>query len=153
MKNRTFVAIPIIVLAVVVILIFASCDNAVTPLFEGTWVNSDYDGMLGGPIGEGFAAKMVIKHIDGNDYTCDLYTNHDETTSTQTVLFTVTNEWTDSEGNLFIEALTTIEPDHPDIYGLSKLHADNQTMETNSSLETYPTEIDPAGWYGIYYRQ
>ena len=70
-----------------------------------------------------------------------------------TVPFTVTTEWTDSEGNLFAEIIS-YPPDPEVFYSLGKVHADNQTMESNASEVGYPTEIDPAGEeYSIMYRQ
>ena len=82
-----------------------------------------------------------------------LYDKYDDTTPALTVPFTVTNEWTDSEGNFFTESIS-YPPDPELVYVLSKIHADNQTLEYNVSEVGYPTEIDPAGEdYGIYYRQ
>jgi hypothetical protein len=130
------------------IFISASCDNGVTPDIVGTWVNSDYDGGA-----EENGGKVVIAHVDGNDYTWTIYTNHDDTVPEFTVPFTVTDESTDSEGNLIVKAMSY--PGDPSVvYSFSKIHADNQTMEYNASEVGYPTEIDPAGEdYGIYYRQ
>jgi len=129
------------------ILISAQCDNGVTPSYIGTWINPDYDG------GVGDSGKMVITHVSGDDYLCTMYVNHDDTVPEQTVPFTITNEWTDSEGNLFGESIS-YPGDPPVMYSLFKIHADNQTMEGNVSDIDYPTEIDPAGEdYFIMYRQ
>jgi len=145
MKTRPLVSILSFVFAAAVIFIFASCDNGgVTPTFMGTWVNPDYDGT-------GTPAKMVITHVSGNDYMCVVYENHDDTEPEGTIPVTVTNQWTDSEGNLFSEAISYADEV---IYGLSKIHADNQTIEVNNSYVDYPTEIDPNDEeYYIYYRQ
>jgi hypothetical protein len=92
-------------------------------------------------------------HVSGDDYLCAMYVNHDDTTPEQTVPFTLTNEWTDSEGNLFVESIS-YPGDPPVMCSLSKIHADNQTLEVNTSDIDYPTEIDPAGEdYLIMYRQ
>ena len=149
MRTRTCVLFSIFLLVAAVIFISASCDNgAVTPSMIGTWVNSDYDGGE-----EENGGKVVIAHVDGNDYTWTIYTNHDDTVPEMTVPFTVTSETTDSEGNLFVEVISY--PGDPEyMYSFSKIHADNQTLEYNVSEVGYPTEIDPAGEdYGIYYRQ
>jgi hypothetical protein len=96
---------------------------------------------------------MAITHVSDNDYQCAIYVNHDDTTPMQTVPFTITNEWTDSEGNLFGESIS-YPGDPPVMYSLSKIHADNQTLVVNTSDIDYPTEIDPAGEdYIIMYRQ
>ncbi len=114
----------------------------------GTWVNSDYDGGAGENVG-----KVVVSHVEGNDYIWTMYTNHDDTVPEGTVSFTVTSETTDSEGNLMIKAIS-YPGDPPVMYSLIKIHADNQTMEVTISFVDYPTEIDPTGEdYLIYYRQ
>jgi hypothetical protein len=148
MKTRTLIFICISLVVASAILMSASCDNGVTPSMLGTWVNSDYDGGVSENGG-----KVVIAHVSGNDYTWTIYANHDDTVPEMTVSFTVTSETTDSGGNLIVE--TIAYPGDPEyIYSLSKVHADNQTLEYNASEVGYPTEIDPAGGdYGIYYRQ
>ncbi len=164
MKTRTLVLIPIFIFVVVAIFIFASCDttgngggnDGVTPSIPGTWANPDYDGISG--VGEGGnPAKIVMTAISGNEYTWDIYLNHDDTEAGATVTMTVTNQWTDSEGNLFVEIEGFLLPDPEFVYFLTKIHADNQTMEFNLSYVDYPAEIDPNeiddSDYGIYYRQ
>ena len=160
MKTRTLVLIQIFIFVVVAIFIFASCDttgngDGVTPSIIGTWVNPDYDGLSG--VGEGGPpAKVVMTNISGNEYTWDLYLNHDDTEPQGTVTMTVTNQWTDSEGNLFVE-MEGLIPDGFTGYVLVKIHADNQTLEENISYDDYPTEIDPdeidGSDYIIFYRQ
>ena len=149
MKARTLVLTGIFLLVVAVIFIFASCDNGgVTPTYIGTWINPDYDGTVEG----GNAGKSVVTHVSGNDYMCTMYDKYDDTAPAMTVPFTVTTEWTDSEGNLFAESIS-YPPDPEVFYSLGKVHADNQTMESNGSEVGYPTEIDPAGEeYSIMYR-
>jgi hypothetical protein len=125
-----------------------SCENGggTTLSLLGTWVNSDYNGGENG-------GKVVTAHVDGDDYTWAIYNNHDDTVPVFTVNFTVTSETTDSEGNLMVETISY--PGDPSImYSLTKIHADNQTLEYTASEVGYPTEINPAGGdYGIYYRQ
>ena len=103
MKTRMLVSIPIFVLAVAVIFIFASCDNngGVTPSYVGTWINPDYDFS----VGVGNAGKIVITHVDGNDYMCAEYDKYDDPLPGLLFPVTLTNQWTDSEGNLFIESI------------------------------------------------
>jgi len=149
MRTRTCVLFSIFLLVAAVIFIFASCDNgAVTPSYVGTWVNSDYDGTSG----EGGApAKVVVTKTSDTVFTVELYLNHDDTTPYETTTQTVTDEWTDLEGNIFLEIV--FEAGGDTLYSLSKLHADNQTLENALSLTDYPTTIDPNGWYSIHYRQ
>jgi hypothetical protein len=148
MRIRTCVLSSIFILVTAVIFISASCDNSVTPSIVGTWVNSDYDGGVGDNTG-----KAVIAHVDGDNYTWAGYINHDDTVPEYIVPFTVTNESTDSEGNLIIQSLS-YPGDPPIMYSLSKIHADNQTMEGNVSDVDYPSEINPAGGdYFIMYRR
>ena len=147
MRTRTCVLFSIFLLVAAVIFISASCDNgASTMSMTGTWINSDYDGGA-----EGNSGKIVVAHVDGNDYTWTMYVNHDDTEGT--VSFTITEESTDSEGNHFFKAVSY--PGDPAIYySYSKVHADGQTMEGNASETGYPTEISPTGEeYFIYYRQ
>ncbi len=108
MKTRTVVVIPIFIFVVVAIFFFVSCTTTgsgdgngpvtpgVTPTYDGTWVNSDYDGISG--VGEGGnPAKAVIIDIGGDDYTVEVYFNHDDTVPQSTFTITLTDAWTDSE--------------------------------------------------------
>ncbi len=153
MKTRTLFVIPIIIF-VVAIFFFASCTTTgdengavtpgVTPTLAGTWVNPDYDG-------EALPAKVVV--IDNGDgtFTGSNYDTVSDTEPSLTSIVPVTDEWTDSEGNLFYKVDL---PAPIDMYELIKIHADNQTIEVNMNEFEYPTEIDPADEsYGIYYRQ
>ena len=139
MKTRTLILTGIFVLAVAVIFIFASCENGgVTPTIVGTWVD---DGKL-----------EVTDNGDGT-FTTLSYDTVSDTVPSLTVIMTMTDEWTDSEGNRFYK----MEGPYPDpeyAYYLFKIHADNQTMEINISHDDYPSEIDPYGEdYVIFYRQ
>jgi hypothetical protein len=169
MKKRTLVSIWILALTVVAIFIFSSCDvtdaTDVTPTMTGTWIISDYsedwDNTTGGedPWGGGGGGVPEIIIITGtqggsNEYTCKNYWKQDDPDPIATFILTVTNQWTDSEGNLFIEY--TYEWDdflHIYFYALVKIHADNQTLEANLSLVTYPNELDPMNWYVLFQRQ
>jgi hypothetical protein len=147
MKARTFVFIPIIMVAVAVMFIFSSCENGVTPSLYGTWVNSDYNGG-----GDSYFGK--VDFIDNGDGTITekLYENDFDTVPVNTVIATLTKEYTDSSGNLFAK----FEADYGGglSYILSKVHADNMTCEANWSDVSYPTEINSGvAEYNIYYRQ
>jgi hypothetical protein len=150
MKTRMLVSITVFVLVAAVFLIFPSCGNDngdMTPTWIGTWINPDYDGTVEG------GGKIKISYLVGDDYRWAEYDNSYDPSPGIWIVATVTNQWTDSEGNLFIEAIVDTESPNPD-YRLCKIHADNQTMEMNVSEVDYPTEIDPAGdEYYIYYRQ
>lgn len=151
MKTGTCILLSIVSLVAAVIFISASCDNnngGVTPTWIGTWINPDYDGSVEG----NNWGKMVITHIDGNDYRWAEYDKYDDPLPGIWIIAALTNQWTDSEGNLFIEAMVDTESPDP-MYHLFKIHADNKTLETNWSDVDYPTEIDHAVEnYGIFYR-
>ena len=160
MKNRTLISISIFVVVVAVIIIFVSCNttgngdgNGVgtpggTPTLAGTWGNPDYDGAVGGPLG-----KTVITDNGDGTFTFVAYDTVSDTEPLATMIKTVTDEGTDSEGNLFYKAEgPQVDPAY--VYTLIKIHSDNQTMEVDSSEVDYPTEIDlDNDYYGIYYRQ
>ena len=143
MKNRTLVLIPIFIFVVVAIFIFASCDTTGNgaPTFVGTWVTPDNE-------------KLVVTDTGDGTFTCVYYENVSDTEPSSTLIMTVIDEWTDSEGNLFYKIDSTY-PDPAYVYMLIKIHADNQTMEMNLNDVDYPPEIDPAAGedYVIYYRQ
>ena len=148
MKTRTLVLIPIFIFVVVAIFIFASCDNngGVTPSFLGTWVNLDYGG--GGP-----PEKVVVTDSGDGTFTFVCYDTVSDTEPLFTFIKTLTDEWTDSEGNLFCKVEGPQNSEY--FYSLFKIHSDNQTMEVDSSEVDYPTEIVPdgEGYYQIFYRQ
>ena len=158
MKTKKVVLIPILLFVVVAIFFFASCtttgdeNGAVTPggtpTLVGTWGNPDYDGAVGGPLG-----KAVITDNGDGTFTFVAYDTVSDTEPLATMIKTVTDEGTDSEGNLFYKADgPQVEPAY--VYSLIKIHSDNQTMEVDSSEVDYPTEIDlDNDYYGIYYRQ
>ena len=159
MKTRTLVLIPIFIFVVVAIFIFASCDTTGngdgaetpggTPTLAGTWGNPDYDGAVGGPPG-----KTVITDNGDGTFTFVAYDTVSDTEPLATMIKTVTDEGTDSEGNLFYKAEgPQVDPAY--VYTLIKIHSDNQTMEVDSSEVDYPTEIVPdgEGYYQIFYRQ
>jgi len=160
MKTRTFVFILILVLAVSVVFV-VSCDNGgvippssgtsdISTTLSGTWINPDYDGTMFQENGN--PAKVICTHISGNDYTWDFYFFHDDEVPIDTITWTLTDQWTDSEGNVFTRWYRDIG-DGEHAYGLAKIHADNETMEVMGSNVDYPAEIDPAGEnYGIYSR-
>ncbi|KKL50478.1 hypothetical protein LCGC14_2305090 [marine sediment metagenome] len=128
------------------LIIFKAPATAMSaPSVSGTWVNPDYDG-------EGYPAKAVVTDNGDGTFTAVMYETVSDTEPFDTITMTVTNQWTDSEGNLFLEVEGIVSDEV--IYELIKIHADNQTMEVNISYDGYPTEIDPAGEeYQIFYRQ
>jgi hypothetical protein len=162
MKPSTLVSLPIFVLVVVAIFIFISCENGVvTPTLTGTYIISDYsedwDNTTGGedPWGGGGGGVPEIIIIStgssSNEYTCQNYLKQGDIDPVSTFTLTVTNQWTDSEGNLFVEY--EYELGILNVYVLVKIHSDNQTLEANLSLFTYPSEINPTIFYVIYNRQ
>ncbi len=158
MKTRTLFVIPIFIFVIVAIFLFASCtttgdeNGAVTPggtpSFVGTWVNLDNEGVEGSP------AKFVSTDNSDGTVTSVCYDSVSDTVVLFTITLTVTDEWTDSDGNLFLklEGDTPFDPDY--LFELIKIHADNQTMEVNADEFAYPTEMDPDNdYYAIWSRQ
>jgi hypothetical protein len=136
-----------ICIASVSFFLLTGCPTApvVTPTIVGTWVNSDYNGL------EGPYAKMEYIDTGAGTYTIKMFINDTDTLPDITGTGTKTEEWTDSEGNLFLK----IEMDiGTTLYALMKIHANNQKLEGVSSDSDYPTEVDPLHpTYAIYDRQ
>lgn len=152
MKTRTCVLSSIFLVVLAMIFIVSSCENGGTTSILGTWVNSYYDGWSSSDELVSIPAKLVVTEADGKNYQVASYDNHDDTVPGLIALLPVTDEWTDSEGNLFISA--RFEDDDETIYFLIKIHADNQTFEWARTYDDYPTEIDPTDEeYCILYRQ
>jgi hypothetical protein len=124
------------------------CEDGTFPQgigFDETWVNPDYDGT-------GTPAKTVSTDNGDGTFTVKSYDNVSDTVPTDTFTLTLTDEWTDSEGNLFLK-IEGWFPGAEYLYELVKIHSDGETLEATLSDVDYPTEIDPTGWYAIYYRQ
>ena len=130
---------------------FATGSNFYKKAFEketvGTWVNLDYNKK--DPVfGEGLPyTKMIVRSdktinayysIPGEDYA--------------TAEITLTDRWTDSEGNILYKALLgNIYYSH---YVLWKYSNSGTVWEVVFSFTEYPEEIDPSdSGYLIYYRQ
>ena len=163
MKTKTLVVIPIFIFVVVAIFFFASCNTtgngdgngdgngAETPFgvltLAGTWGNPDYNADVGGPPG-----KFTYTVNDDGTWTAVLYNTVSDTEPVYTMILTVTDEWTDPDGNLFYKAeFEFVSPEY--LFELIKIHADNHTMEINMNEFEYPAEIDlDNDYYGIWNR-
>jgi hypothetical protein len=118
----------------------------------GTWVNPEYDDTAGGQPG-----RMVIKN---GTYEIFALTN-----ITRWLIrgeYTITNKWTDSEGNVWYNykvtklwyqtGVTRTDP----LYGLAKISDSGRTLERAYSGINYPQELNPEALeftYQIHYRQ
>jgi hypothetical protein len=146
MKNRTFVSILILVLAVLIIA--GSCttgNKAYKKAFKeevvGTWINTDYEN-------NNYDAKVVIKP-DGM-YE-GFHNAQDEDFGFGKI--TIIDRWTDSEGNIFYKAVVDIIS-WTNSYELWKLSKSGTVFEYVWSYTEYPTEINPNDTgYRILYRQ
>jgi len=109
----------------------------------GTWVNADYNE-------KGQMAIVVINH-DGT------LLGYDKETSTEYYFkndFTITDNWHDPEGNLWIKHIWVNNEENESGYALHKLSNSGKVKETIWSQIDYPDEISPiAGTYEIHYRQ
>jgi hypothetical protein len=123
-----------------------SCENGVTPSLYGTWVNPDYNG-----VSDDYYEKIELTDNGNGTYTEKLFENDFDTVPVITAIATVTEEYTDSSGNLFVKS----EADFGGpTYILTKVHADNTTGEANWDYSAYPTEINSSlPEYNIHYRQ
>jgi hypothetical protein len=154
MKARMLVSILILVFTVLIVV--GSCSTGKKAYvakedegFYGTWVNPDYDE------GEHWG-KLVLK-----PGAFEWYTKTDSTHSTRYGETTITDKWTDSEGNIWYKYMDTLtvyggSKDTNPKYGLVKIDKLANTFEIVASGIDYPTEIDPDSLlytYRIYYRQ
>jgi hypothetical protein len=151
MKTRTFVAILIFYLSVMVI-----ADSCVTgkkassskedEVLCGTWVNLDYDKTWK-------YGKIVIKP-DGS------YDEYDKSESVGggKLGYAITEKWTDSDGNIFYKyTVGSIYENNsvrvPTWYYLARIDSTGNVFEYVDSGLDFPTEIDlnhPN--YAIHYR-
>jgi hypothetical protein len=135
MKTRILVLL-ILLIPSVLFFLGGSCDSnggGVTATMTGTWVNPDYDEV------ENSAKSVSTDNGDGT-FTVANYDTVSDTEPKETFTVTLTDEWTDAEGNVFLKIYFMDNGEH--IYMLSDVD--------------YPTEIDPDRadeLYQIYYRQ
>jgi hypothetical protein len=116
----------------------------------GTWVNPEYD--RGKP-----NAKIVIKP----DGTLDAYSLSNSERPIGVSEYTITDKWTDSEGNIWYKIVETFFDQkvmqNPDTYySLSKIDKTGNTLEELWSSIDYPPkfELDNLRYsYYIRYRQ
>ena len=146
--KRLMCIISIICISSLSFFLFTGCPSTGGggPSFAGTWVNSDYDGQY--PVG--VPAKTVITDNGDGTYTCEIYVNVADTIPYETITMAPDDEWTDSEGNLWVKGYLSLWS----AYYLMKVHSDNKTQEGDADPSTYPTVIDPlSNNYSIRYRQ
>jgi hypothetical protein len=132
------------VAAVVVALVVAGCENKGPEeswTYVGTWANSDYNGLGGGP-----PAKLVMTAT-----SMTYYDNVADPVPIGTGTFAVADDWTRGDNHYF-KGIAVIAPDT--YFFLMRVSNDNDTLESNSSDASYPAVINPAGSnYGIFARQ
>jgi hypothetical protein len=149
--KRLMCIISIICISSLFFFIFTGCpstgsNGGVTPSLVGTWVNSDYEADYPSTP----TPKAVITDNGDGTYTEKIYATVAATVSDETFILTLSEEWTDSEGNRFLKVFEPING----MYALGKVHADNKTLEGNNNYVYYPTaidQLDPS--YSIHYRQ
>jgi hypothetical protein len=136
-------------LVIVFIVVLAGCatsNKAYKKAFKeemvGTWVNTDYDNM------NSKWAKVVIKQYG-------MFEGYNEAQATEfwKANISITDRWTDSEGNIFYKTI------HAPIagekwYELWKLSNSGTVWELVWDVFEYPTDINPNNsGYLIYYQQ
>ena len=155
MKNKTFILVVILILAVLIITISCATGKKAYVASEneelyGTWVNKDYNN-----------SNHPAKHILNADGTFKLYTADYSTRVYQEGKFTITDKWSDSVDNIWYKFIITewvagsIKSTEP-IYFLTKISNSGKILETVKSGIDYPTELSPdvlLSTYNILYRQ
>jgi len=160
MKTRTFVSILILVLAVLIIAGSCATKKKAYVAKEneelyGNWVNSDYNDTTR-------AARHII-----TDGLIQLHATDDSPRVAAINLYTITDKWYDSEGNIWYKAIITerakketlgtdsLSSTEP-IYVLAKISNSGKILEVVKYSVDYPTEFDPDELryhYEILYRQ
>ena len=108
----------------------------------GTWINPDYENW-----GDHWA-KVVIKP----DGMYEAYPNAQDTDFAFGKI-TITDRWTDSEGNIYYKLIHDPFVDEK-VYELWKLSNSRTVCELVWDVLEYPTDINPDdSGYQIYYRQ
>jgi hypothetical protein len=145
--------IKILILSTTLVLVFifvlAGCvtgnktyNRAYKEEMVGTWINTDYENRIGK------WAKVVIKP----DGMFEGY-NNAQGTEFWKAKITITDRWTDSEGNIFYKLIHDPVVDEK-LYELWKLSNSGTVCELVWDSIEYPTDINPDdSGYQIYYRQ
>ena len=155
MKTRTFVSILILVLAVLIIVGSCATEKKAYIAKEneelyGNWVNSEYND-----------ESHFARHIVNADGTIQLYPTDHSTRVYENDKYTITDKWTDSEGNIWYKAIITyrtsaaVDTTNP-VYVLARISNGGKILETVKNGYEYPTELDPDTLlynYEILYRQ
>jgi hypothetical protein len=108
-----------------------TCVAADSEEYYGTWINPDYNG-----------TRKLGKLILRPDGTWASYLNDSDTDPSFYGSYTVTERWTDSEGNIWIKMETLVALHTLTFYELSKLSNSGKTLELVSESSDYPTEMD-----------
>ena len=151
MKNRTFISVVILIMAVLIVV--GSCATGkITSVAKedeelyGTWINTDYDET-------NKYAKIEMKS-DGTWYE---YKMSDDDIPIFKCEYTITDKWTDSNRNTYYKIIVThIDTDYVPFYIISKINKTGNVYEDLVSNLNMPTEFDPDNLmyhYRIYYRQ
>ena len=148
MKTRKSILVTISILTLFVLVGAGAtgkktCVAADSEEYYGTWINADYNGTTK-------LAKLILRP-DGTRAT---YVNDSDTYPSYSGSYTVTERWTDSEGNIWIKVEALGENIHVTSYELYKLSNSGKTLEWVWDLSDYPTEMDANHRkYHIYYRK
>jgi len=107
----------------------------------GTWVNMDYQ--------PDAHPRQKIINYPGKWAT---YGSAGSETATETGKYTITEKWTDSEGNIWYKGEVVFP--FQKAYELDKISNSGKTWEFVFSSSKYPTKIDPEDSdYHIYHRK
>jgi hypothetical protein len=126
-------------------LVFIGSVCAASEEFFGTWVNPDYNT-------ETLCAKVVC-NPDGTQLS---FGTIDTTVVRYRGKFSITEKWTDAEGNIWYKVIATssVGGYSETSYGLYRIRNSGATMESVGSRAEYPKELNPKHpSYNIYQRQ
>jgi len=90
----------------------------------------------------------LTTYIINADGTIQLYNTDNTTRVYENDKYTITDKWTDSEGNIWYKAIITyrassaVETTNP-FYTLAKISNAGKILETVKHGYDYPTELDP----------
>ena len=151
MKTRTVASILILVLAVLIITGSCATDRKAYVAKEneelyGNWFNSEYNDSI-----------RAARHIINADGTIQLHTTDDSPRVVAIHLYTITDKWYDSEGNIWYKQVWIYKTAYrtlDTIYEIVRISNSGKTLELIFSEYDFPKGITADHpHYRIYYRQ
>jgi hypothetical protein len=140
----------------------ASC--ATTPSYEakeyeeiyGTWINKSYSDTMQQGYDQAYTlANYAQKIITTDEGTYDIYNGLNDIVPIFKIKYTITEKWTDSDGNIWYKIVSEYETEYAERtrLGLNKIDHTGSTWEIVIAEDDYPAKLDPSHpEYRIYYR-